>query len=208
MFTVITRTSNRPRFFAECRRSVLEQTIRPFHLVGTDDPNDTYPEGDLVVQLPPRRGRESNLHFNDLIRHVPDTHPFVILLDDDDIFTSPNSLCRIYEVMEEAYKNTYWLSKKELYDFLLVQWRMQRLDHTIPRDCRVGKSDVKEPEYGDCTGGGICFNKNLWVNWDDKSGADYRFIITTYYNSAFLMIDDILTAMQSVPGEGRREDKK
>jgi glycosyltransferase involved in cell wall biosynthesis len=194
MLTVITRTSNRPNYFANCRRSVLEQTVPAFHLVGTDDPADTYPEGDKVVQLPPRRGRDSNLHFNDLIHHVPDTHPWVVFLDDDDVFTAPGALENI-----RTYLHWGTNVNKHLSDYMVL-WKMRRLDHTIPD--QVGDT----PQFGNITGGAVCFHKRHWRDWDNKSGADFRFISYLYSRLYSVWIDAVLTAMQTGPGMGQRKD--
>ncbi len=40
MFSVLTRTSGRPRFFEHCRRSVLMQQEPVFHLVYCDNAAD------------------------------------------------------------------------------------------------------------------------------------------------------------------------
>jgi len=78
MITVITRTSNRPRYFANCRKSVLAQTRPCFHLIISDDPADAYPEGDKVVRLPIRsEGRGVNQYFNWVFQHIP-AAPLVI----------------------------------------------------------------------------------------------------------------------------------
>jgi glycosyltransferase involved in cell wall biosynthesis len=195
MLTVITRTSNRPNYFANCRRSVLEQTLPAFHLVGTDDPADTYPEGDKVVQLPPRRGRDSNLHFNDLIHHVPDTHPWVVFLDDDDVLLRKDSLAFIGLYIGFILGRPDY--KKEDH---LILWKMRRLDHTIPD--LVG--DI--PKFGNITGGAVCFHKRHWRDWDNKSGADFRFISYLYSRLYPVWIDAVLTAMQTGPGMGQRKD--
>lgn len=201
MFTVITRTSGRPNFFADCRKSVVDQVTNDhyniFHLVGCDDTKSKYPEGDAIMWLPPRRGRESNLHFNEMIGYVPDTNPWIIFLDDDDVFTYPESLLILWANMKCDFQCN------EFEDFLYL-WKMRRLDHTIPR--------VMPPpagiEFGNITGGAVCFHKKHWINWDNQAGADYRFIHALSQKLKIVWIDEVLTTMQDGPGGGLRQDKK
>jgi hypothetical protein len=141
---------------------------------------------------------------------VPDTHPFIVLLDDDDIFMGSEALQIIkvalyilnekakVEHLEQFVNNAkYRLKAKET----VVQWKMKRLDHCIP-----DRMNVKTPILGNCTGGGICFHRDIWKDWDNKSGADYRFIKYLWENTLFFGIDEILTAMQTGPGMGQRKD--
>ena len=106
---VITRTSGRPNFFKICNQSITQQTYKNInHIVVVDDAN-TNPE--RSVQVPWHVGNgyinqyknitKINISWNNIshfeqalnfaLDEIPDEDYFCIL-DDDDFYTSPNSL--------------------------------------------------------------------------------------------------------------------
>lgn len=188
MFTVLTRTSNRPRLFHECWKSVLNQTILPYHIVSTDDPNDTYPEGDCIVQVERAPGRGHNLYFNTMRYHVPADHPWIVFLDDDDRFTTPHAL--------EIIRENMWTANS------LLLWRVVAPSgRLIPSDNNFGNP----PVFGDITGIGFCFHVRHWVNWQAVPGGDFLVISELYKKLKPIWIDSILTEMIQV-GHGNRHD--
>lgn len=191
MITVITRTSNRPNFFAECRRSVLAQTRPAFHLVLSDDPTDTYPDGDLVVPLWVRQeGRGTNSYFNWILPHIPDEHPWVIFLDDDDQFMALDAI----ESIENAIERTS--------EDCLFMWQVQFPGNRLVPGAAFGQP----PMPGNITGIGFCYHKKHWVDWPPYDFADYMVISQLYMRLVAAWIDAVFTGMQVGPGMGHRLD--
>lgn len=187
MFTVINRTSGRPRFFAECRRSVLSQKEQVFHLVSTDDPADQYPKADKIIQLEQEQDRRHNLYFNELRRHVPNTNPWIIFLDDDDKFTTPAALSLINAAIQD--------------DNSLILWRVDFGNGRI-----VPPSIGMPPQPGNISGIGFCYHVRHWVDWPGMAFGDFYVISQLYNRLKPVWISDVLTGLQSEPGGGRRED--
>ena len=100
---VLTRTGGRPEFFARMQESVRALTgFDVVHIVHTDDPRDTYVQGDIVVQgecYPPTIGTAPyNLYNNRLIKAIPRTVPgWVAFIDDDDYYVSPDVFERLLD---------------------------------------------------------------------------------------------------------------
>lgn len=186
MFTVLIRTSNRPRAFARCIESVRGQTIPPYIITSTDDPTDTYPEGDYVLKVDREIGRGSNLYFNTMRFFVPQTHPFVIHLDDDDRFTTPHAL----EIIREAIFTSS----------TMVLWQVRAGHRLIPE--MVGEP----PVFGHITGIGFAVHVRHWINWRSVPGGDFLIIDEYYKRLKPVWIDQVLTEFQGEPGGGRRED--
>ncbi len=188
MFTVITRTANRPKFFRRCRESLLAQTHKNyFHLVVTDDPADQYPAGDFVALVGRKEGRGHNLYFNEVAQHIPASHPWVIFLDDDDRFTTPDALACISGAISTDD------------DFIL--WQVQFPQGLIP-----GDAWGFPPQPGNITGIGICYHRKHWVDWRAQSFGDF-FVISELYNKLRpVWLPSVLTGLQSVPGLGLRAD--
>jgi len=106
MIAVITRTSNRPRYFNRCRTSVNGQSLVSTHHVISDNPNDhRYLQGHgiMVHQVDPASLRGSyhepapptatppllsihNLYFNQVYPHIK--QDWVYHLDDDNYLTN------------------------------------------------------------------------------------------------------------------------
>jgi len=189
MITVITRTSGRPNFFANCRKSVLEQTRAPFHLVICDDPLDTYAEGDKVIWMPIRaEDRGTNLYFNRVAEHIPDAHPWVMFLDDDDQLQNSAAI----EIIERCIS-----TEKDL-----LLWQVQ-----FP-ESRLIPGDVfgKTPAPGNISGIGFCYNKKYWVDWPPVAFGDFMVISQLYNQLIPVWVNSILTGVQSEIGGGHRFD--
>lgn len=187
-FTVITRTSNRPRFFSKCRQSVLSQTHpHVFHLIISDDPADHYAEGDFVALVEYREGRGHNLYFNEVRRYVPNTHSWLIFLDDDDAFFTPDALALIAAAIGS--------------DDDLLLWQVQFPDCVLP-----GKRFGLPPEPGQITGIGFCYHVSHWLDWLPLPFGDFAVIQELYQELHPVWINQILTGMQTGPGHGDRKD--
>lgn len=187
MFTVITRTANRPRFFAACRRSVLGQRRQPYHIVVSDNPNDDYMEGDRVVRVQHEDGRGHNLYFNLARLHIPASHPWVIFLDDDDAFDTPDAL----DIIAENILRTDDL----------VLWQVQFPDRLVP-----GEMIYLPPQAGHITGIGFCYHSAHWIDWKPYACGDFLVINELYAQLRPVWIDRVLTKMQIGPGHGLQKD--
>jgi hypothetical protein len=97
---ILTRTSGRPEFFRRCRESVkaLQWPGDIVHIVHTDDPRDTYVEGDIIIKgegYGKNIGSGApNLYCNRLLEAVP-ADGWVHFIDDDDVYTEPDVFHRI-----------------------------------------------------------------------------------------------------------------
>lgn len=185
MFSILTRTSNRPNLFRKCLESVKGQTLPAWHIVSTDDVNDTYPCGDEIVPVMHEPGRGHNLYLNTMRLYVPASHPFVIFLDDDDRFSRPDALEIIRDAIFTANS--------------LVLWRVQMPDGRIIPD-REGP-----PVFGEITGIGCAFHVKHWVNWQNVPGSDFLVIQELYHKLKPVWIDTVLTEMMQIGG-GQRQD--
>lgn len=186
MFTILTRTSNRPNYFARCRQSVKDQTIQAYHIVSTDDPTDTYPEGDKIVQVEPAIGRGHNLYFNTMRLYVPSEFPFIIHLDDDDRFSSPFVLEIIRDHIQHSGN--------------LILWKVRAPDRLIPE--RVGQ----HPVFGEISGIGFAVHVKHWINWQSVPGGDFLVIDHYYRKLKPVWIDTVLTEFQTGAGNGLKMD--
>lgn len=187
MITVITRTANRSRYFAECRRSVLAQTLRPYHLIVSDTPEDEYPDGDRVVRVQHLDDRGHNQYFNIARLHVPASHPWVIFLDDDDAFSTPDAVATIAAAIRSAND--------------MVLWQVDFHNRIIP-----GGMIYLSPQVGKISGIGFCYHVSNWVDWKPYACGDFLVIDELYQILRPVWIDQILTKIQREPGHGKRMD--
>lgn len=189
MITVITRTSGRPNYFANCRKSVLAQTRPAYHLVISDDPNDAYPEGDMVVPMWVReQGRGCNYYFNWVLPHIPPSHPWVMFLDDDDQLQNSAAI----ETIERCIS-----TEKDL-----LLWQVQFPENRLIPGDAFGKT----PAPGSISGIGFCYNKKHWVDWPPVAFGDFMVISQLYNQLIPVWINSVLTGVQSEIGGGHRFD--
>jgi len=189
MITVITRTSARPNFFANCRKSVLAQTRPAYHLVISDDRADAYPEGDKVVRLPIRaEGRGVNQYFNWIVGHIPDSHPWVLFLDDDDHLYGRLAIETIENAITQNDDLILWQ----------VQFPQKRL---IP-----GAAFGQVPAPGNISGIGFCYHAMHWIDWPGVAFGDFMVISQLYNLLRPVWINAVLTGLQADPGMGNRND--
>ncbi len=186
-FTIITRTSGRPKFFAECRKSVLVQSEQAYHLVGYDNTDDRYPVGDDVVFLDAAIGRAHNLYFNTLRYYVPKTHPWIIFLDDDDKMMRADAL----KIIKERIR-----SENDL-----ILWRVAFQGGRL-----VPPSIGQPPEAGNISGIGYCYHVKHWVPWPGMPYGDFMVIDSLYKKLSPVWLQEVLTGIQTEPGHGNRND--
>jgi len=189
MITVITRTSGRPNFFANCRKSVLAQTRPAFHLVISDDSEDAYPEGDKVVRLPIRsEGRGVNQYFNWVFQHIPAAHPWVMFLDDDDQLQNSAAI----ETIERSI----------LMDDDLLLWQVQ-----FPQNRLIpGAAFGQVPAPGNISGIGFCYHARHLIDWPGVDFGDFMVISQLYNRLRPVWINAVLTGVQTGQNMGKRND--
>jgi hypothetical protein len=181
MLTILTRTSNRPNYFKNCRESIKNTK----HIVICDT-DEKYPKGDIILRVKKREGvYPYNSYFNDA-KHLVDE--YVMFLDDDDILTKEDSLDII---------------KRHLEEDTLVLWRVKFGNKTIPEKINV------PIEFANISGIGFAYHVKHWIDWKDVRGGDYLVIDELSKKLKVVWIDDVLTGLQNengLAGNGERKD--
>jgi len=180
IINILTRTSNRPNGFKINVENIKNQTYKNInHIVCTDDKdsinyikengiedfifidrveiikNDKSPNPHTGVYSP------HNLYFNEMIKLV--NEGWVIYLDDDDRFTSLDTVEKIVNIINECNE-----------DFL-IYWRMIYSNGVV---LPVDMSNGRYPFIGGIGGSCFTFNskyRNLSI-WDGWKCGDFRVI--------------------------------
>jgi len=174
MLSVITRTSNRPNYFKNCRESVLKQTIPVEHITISDSDESYMADLQLVLRVTKRDGEYPyNLYFNEAKDYI--ISDYVMFLDDDDMFTKPDSAEIILNNLDE---DTLLLWK--------VRFGMRTIPETVPGVI----------EFGKISGIGFAYHKKHWVDWQNKRGGDYLVIKELSEKLKVKWIDEVLTGLQ------------
>lgn len=206
---IITRTSNRVKFFNRLKKSIQSQTLDKNlinHIIITDD-NDSLKyleDQDNIIlvkkhntpkTIKPRninRFFPHNYYFNDLRVLEQLKYGWVIFIDDDDMLYNHNSLEVVYNKTLKLDVNT------------ILYWNIEYLNkRIIPRN--LGDFTIK---YGDITVSNFCFHSSKYgkIMWDDWAAADFRFIMrldNLIQNRSFL--DDVIIKVDNI-GHGLKKD--
>jgi len=192
MLTVLTRTSGRPNFFRRCRQSVMQQTSRAYHIVSLDNPADTYAHGDVLVKVcrdNTAGARPENAYFNAMRRRVPPSFPYVMFLDDDDEFTSPEAVAAICRYLTPDR---------------LVLWKVDMGNGLLlPEDNYWGGP----PQPAHISGIGFAFHVQHWHDWIPEHFGDYHVAHQLYRHLSPVWLPHVLTRMQASHGMGQRGDR-
>jgi len=198
---ILTRT-HREDSFSKCLKSIEEQDYTNYrHLLCIDDDSSLsyiHERDHIQVSRSPKKKFKHfpyNLYFNQMYESIKDG--WIIFLDDDDCFYSPESLKTLASSIK-AVNNVDAL-------FLWKVWAPHRTD-TIPNEGHFSK----KPKHGQITGQGFCFHKNHIdkAQWDDKRGSDFRVITKLYENLSHIeWIDKRLTSFQGSPGSIKKVKK-
>lgn len=201
MLTIITRTSNRPKYFAQNRKSILEQTYPNItHLVGVDNKESAeyvkeHGINPILInrqKLINRHGLGTavhNLYFNELMQHVKT--PLVMILDDDDCLINSASIEKImnYQFNERT----------------LVVFQMEFINNTIlppkeiltqkPQQGLIGSPCVIAPTY---------LAKN--IIWDANAAGDFRYIEQLYEKASMrLFIPETIVKVGQIGGGNKKD---
>lgn len=191
---VITRTSNREAYFNACRQSVLSQTkVEDINwIVGSDRECPYYPEAirvykDIRVPVGIPVGMyhaPHNLYLNTLQEYVREG--WIMALDDDDKFSSPKSVQRIINAIDNENQ--------------LLVWKVKILPHWIVPSHSFGKLITA----GDFSGIGMCWHSKNKPDWGNLSYGDYRAAWQLLQKGLQVKwIDMVLTETQAGAHNGR-----
>ena len=164
MIYVITRTNNRPAKFQVCAESVQAQSIECEHITISEDVLPTYLEdvqGITSVTLNKSDFQHYNQYLDWALENIGKEGDYFAFLDDDDFYTSPNSL-KI--AMEQGNGHD------------LILWRVNASNNVIvPRLDSFEKQEVK---FGDISGIGFLVRKGSFTSakFGNKLGGDYNFL--------------------------------
>ena len=197
---VLTRTSNRPRFFYFNHQSVTSQSYpRVIHHVSYDDEAthgyvQMYPDLQTLAVERQRRKNGTDFPFNEycnlLMQQVKSG--WVMFLDDDDLLSSPDSIAIAMRHVKDE-------------DTLLL-WKVQLGTQIIPKKC-FGR----EPLISDVSAIGFMFHsKHIQkASWESRRGGDFKVIHHLYSLLKPVWIGQVLTQSNyptMTGGFGHRED--
>lgn len=110
---VLTRTSRRPRMFAQLRAALAQQSHPFTHVVHSDDPSDTYVEGDVLVRGR-RLGQCGCERYNaTLLKAIRGRDGWVVFIDDDDRPVDENVLATIASFCTDPSVMPVWRVRRE-----------------------------------------------------------------------------------------------
>ena len=192
---ILIRTSGRPKYFKNMMESVKSQTYKNIiTIVHTDDPRDTYVEGDIILKgsrFSPLEGTAPyNLYNNRLLEAIPEEPGYYCFIDDDDKYHSDDAIEKFVSQCKEDYINIC----------RVIRWN----GVIFPKNWKGQKSFQTE-----------CFmlhtkhrNKARW--WANKGGDHYYTRNLTCCENEPLeinWIDDLIVCeAQTGKGHGRRID--
>lgn len=208
LFNILIRTSDRPKYFDDCVKSIYEQTYKNWQIIIGIDKKETEnytvdAKGRTVyynfdkIKISPKPKNDNygvpfkyNLYFNELHKHVQ--QGYIIYLDDDDALFDKNSL--------------YDLAQQINDEDTLVFWRVQFPNRLVPSNQNFEKSPVLK----DISGIGFTFPNKYKLVWEPFKRGDYRIakkLTETIPKKVYF--NKIITKLQRdiEDGFGRRDDK-
>lgn len=201
---ILTRTSNRPKYFKNCFNSVSSQTYsNKNHLISVDDDKTEkyvkeYTNNYIKLNRNEiiQNNKNANFPFNYYLNHLNNNvkDGWIMYLDDDDAFIDNTSLKKISSYIKNE-------------DQLLL-WRVKFPNTIIPEDNYFGKI----PQVTHISMIGFMFHSKYLnkVKFDGNKCADHRFIHNLYnIIKDKVWINEIYTKLQrkqNMGGLGLRDD--
>ena len=190
---ILTRTSGRPAFFKRMRETVkaLAWAGPVVHIVHTDDPRDTYVEGDIIIRgetLGPSFGSGFyNLYNNRLLKAIPD-HGWVHFMDDDDEYMGADVLDFLNGANRTALHvcKTRRVGVSKNVEIFPPLWLKQK---TFQTECFALWSDIAK--------------RHTW--WGER-GGDHHYTSKITRNVPIVWHDVLATQAQSGKGHGECKD--
>ena len=186
---ILTRTSGRPAFFARMRETVksLAWSGPVCHIVHTDDPRDTYVEGDIIIRGetlgPSFGGGFYNLYQNRLLKAIPGPG-WVHFIDDDDEYLGPDVLSFLQGAARTALHvcKTRRVGVSKSCEIFPPLWLKQK---TFQTECFALWSDIAKK-----------------YNWWGEKGGDHHYTNKITRTVPIVWHDVIATQAQSGKGHG------
>ena len=196
MINILTRTSNRPKYFRDCIKSLESQTYKDWRLIISADDDFTqnyvneYDYGHLYINIKGEKGAYPfNRYFNIMQNYIKEG--WIIYYDDDVIFKKPESL----EIIADHCKD----------EDTLVFWKYEFRDGRILPDAGYWK---KYPQRKHIDSGCFAHHCKYRTQWNDARASDSMVVQQLYKQIPNkIWINDILIFAQTVGG-GLRKDKK
>jgi len=192
LFNILIRTSNRPKFFERCLRSVEAQTLKDWRIIVSADNEETekyvkkYPYEYISVH-PTGVQCFWNLYCNDLLSCV---HEGLVMYLDDDVTMVPEALETISQYADSVNKVVIWK-----YKFAS--------DRIIPEELFWKKPPVRKHIDTGC----FCHYSSQRVQWDSFRAADFRVIRSLWYKRLkFVWIDKVLFMAGNNGDVGKKND--
>jgi hypothetical protein len=210
LFNILIRTSGRPNYFHDCIKSILDQDYSNHNIiVGCDDPNSMeYIQNFPCVRIPLKKYQGDKLnkpksedygvwfpfnsYFSELQKYA--NNGYIIYLDDDDCFVSPNALSQLSKIIKDNDSN-------------LIFWRVKFPNRLVPSDSNW---ILEKPINRDMSTIGFCHATQNMPKWEPWKRGDYRVANYLFNNSdKIFWLNEILTGLQRVieDGFGTRDDK-
>ena len=191
LFNILIRTSDRPKFFERCLRSVWAQTYDKFNVFVSVDNQKTleyvsyYPV--KIVNVLPQAGQCFwNLYFNDLLERVDG---WVIYLDDD-VTMEPDALETIANYTDSKRKVIVCIY------LFLGGW-------VIPEQPFCKKRPVRKHFDTGC----FCHHSSQKVVWDSMRASDFRVACQLFDRRLrFVWVDKVLFKAGNDGDIGKKND--
>lgn len=203
MVNILVRTSGRPKSFNTCITSIREQRWEVCIIVGNDNNDDYCKEFNPVrfqrdesydivpaISIDTAKYFPFNYYLNSMLARV--TEGWVMILDDDDMFTSARALKIITSRLRE--------------DSQVAFWRVDVCGNIIPTD----KNWEKHPVKRDMSMIGFMFHSKYipLLHIAPWKQADWRLADTLYGLCEPVWINEVLTKTQNnEEGRGNRIDR-
>lgn len=179
-------------FFARMMETIHNQTYKNIvTIVHTDDPRDTYVQGDIIVKGSAYGNNYGdgtyNLYFNRLLDAIPSEPGWIHFLDDDDEYASDDALERF---IAQSQKDAVNVSRVIRWNEKIFpnHWMKQ---NSFQTECFLIHTDYKK--------------KAKW--WGNK-GGDHHYSRQLTRVMPINWIDDLVVCrLQESKGHGKRLDK-